>query len=289
MTLERAELLLIEDTLALLASPAGVPAYDFDFRLHFDCRHPYRLERAYEGILRIGAPSNYAAAYEEAIRIGVRAFNDPSQHMLASEIEHWYPLIADFTPKSRIYDALPDVDAIEAEFGWPVFLKGSRQTSKHNPELSIIRDAAHYLTAREAYRQDPILYWQRPVLREFVTLAPIAGQIAGKIRPSMEFRTFWLHGQCVGHGPYWYQVAPYKHAGIDAGLALAEAAAKRVPVPFLVVDIAMTADGRWIVIECNDAQESGHAGIPPLSLWRNIIDACARKRAADAQGKIFRQ
>ena len=35
---------------------------------------------------------------------------------------------------------------------------------------------------------------------------------------------------------------------------------------------ARTADGRWIVIECNDAQESGHAGIPPQRLWRAVLD-----------------
>lgn len=82
-----------------------------------------------------------------------------------------------------------------------------------------------------------------------------------------------MHGQCVGHGPYWYQVAPYKHPRIDEGLAVAATVAARVPVPFLVVDLAMTADDEWIVIECNDAQESGHAGIPPLMLWRNVIEA----------------
>ena len=280
MTLERAELLLVEDTLAIIVSPTGVHAYDFDFRLHFDCRHPYRMEREFDGILRIGAPSDYAAVHAEAAELGVRALNDPSQHLLASEIEHWYPLIADSTPKTRIYDELPDADAIDAEFGWPVFLKGSRQTSKHNPDLAVIRDATHYLAARDAYRRDPILHWQTPVLREFVPLSPVNGHVAGKINPSMEFRTFWLHGQCVGAGPYWYQVAPYAHARLDDGLMLAETVARRVAVPFLVVDIAMTADGRWIVIECNDAQESGHAGIPPLRLWRNILDTSRGRQAA---------
>ncbi|MCC7249030.1 MAG: ATP-grasp domain-containing protein [Lysobacter sp.] len=266
------ELLLIENELAILSRPTGVSAYDVDFGLHFACRHPYRLDREYDGIFRIGAPADYSACYRDAIEAGIRPVNDPDQHRLASEIEHWYPLIADMTPKTRVFDALPEADLVEAEFGWPVFLKGSRQTSKHNPDLAVIANRAHYARAAAAYRNDPILHWQKPVLREFVPLAPVSGEIPGKIRPSLEFRTFWLHGTCVGCGPYWYQVPVYASDRIDDGIALAAEVAARVPVPFLVVDIARAADGRWIAIECNDAQESGHAGIPPQRLWRSILD-----------------
>jgi len=39
----------------------------------------------------------------------------------------------------------------------------------------------------------------------------------------------------------------------------------------LVVDVAQSIDGRWIVIECNDGQESGYAGVSPIGLWQNII------------------
>lgn len=278
MSLERAELLLIEDRVAILASPTGVAAYDFDFRLHFDCRHPYRIEGEIDGVLRVGAPADYARCHEDARALGVRPVNDPEQHLLASEIERWYPLIEDATPKTMIFDALPEADVVEALFGWPVFLKGSRQTSKHNPALSVIRDRAHYAQARIAYARDPILHWQKPVLRAFTPLAPVSGHIAGKIRPSVEFRTFWLHGRCIGHGPYWYQVQPYRSDRIDDGLDLAASVAARVPVPFLVVDIALTEENQWIVIECNDAQESGHAGIPPLRLWRDLLDGWSRDR-----------
>jgi hypothetical protein len=32
------------------------------------------------------------------------------------------------------------------------------------------------------------------------------------------------------------------------------------------------ADGDWIVIELNDGQESGYAGVNRLQLWQKIID-----------------
>lgn len=152
-----------------------------------------------------------------------------------------------------------------------MLVKGSRQTSKHNPDLSVIRDRDHYERAARRDAEAPILHWQKPVVREFVQLEPIAGNVAGKVRPSLEFRTFRWHGECVGWGRYWYQVPAYAARDIDAGLALAGQAATVLAVPFLVVDIARTTDGRWIVIECNDAQESGYAGIAPQLLWRRML------------------
>lgn len=65
-----------------------------------------------------------------------------------------------------------------------------------------------------------------------------------------------------------------------AAIELVGEVAKRITVRFLVVDVAQTAQGQWIVIECNDGQESGYAAIPPLSLWQRII-AIENDRAAD--------
>jgi len=32
----------------------------------------------------------------------------------------------------------------------------------------------------------------------------------------------------------------------------------------------------WVAIECNDAQESGYASIPPYELWRKILALVVR-------------
>ena len=102
---------------------------------------------------------------------------------------------------------------------------------------------------------------------------PVSGEVPGKINPSVEFRSFWWYGACVGWGRYWYQVPAYDFTdAVEVGLSIAREAADRVNVPFLVVDFAMTRYGDWIVIECNDAQESGYAAIPPHALWRQVLD-----------------
>jgi hypothetical protein len=55
---------------------------------------------------------------------------------------------------------------------------------------------------------------------------------------------------------------------------MAREAVRRLNVPFVVIDIAKTADGRWIVIECNDAQETGYTGLPAKALWERVLALC---------------
>ncbi|ALN93288.1 ATP-grasp domain-containing protein [Lysobacter gummosus] len=263
---------LLEDKLTIVSAPVGVAVYDFDFELYFRCSHPAFFEGDTPCVLRVGAVEDYAAQYQEKLDWGLRPVNTPEQHERASELSVWYPLLTDMTPRTRIFEQLPDATEIEREFAWPIFLKGSRQTNKHNLKLSIIRDRGQYVWAAEQYRRDPVLHWQRPVVREFVPLQPVAGGIPGKVPASMEFRSFWWRGHCVGWGRYWYQAADYACDDIDTGLALAHEAARRLQVPFLVVDIARAVDGRWIVIECNDAQESGYAAAPPRAIWSAILE-----------------
>lgn len=262
----------VQNRLLVVSQEIGVSAYDFDFELHFCCSHPYRIDGEEVCVLRIGPIADYATEFRSKLSMGLRPVNTSREHDLASELEQWYPRIAELTPYSQVFERLPSADEIEAHFRWPIFLKGSRQTSKHNPDLSVIRDRSHYEEAAQRYRGDPILHWQKPVVREFVPLQRVPGQVPGKVRPSVEYRSFWWYGTCVGWGQYWYQLAPYTCSDAAAGLAVAGQAAQRLGVPFLVVDVAKTADGRWIVIECNDAQESGYAGVVPQTLWQQVLD-----------------
>ena len=267
----------VEEKLIIVSEDIGVAAYDFNFDLHFACTHPYRIESEELCVLRVGAIADYATEFRAKLELGLRLINSPAQHAMASELENWYPFITDLTPRTEVFEALPEPDEIESTFQWPIFMKGSRQTSKHNPDLSIITSREHYLVAAALYRCDPILHWQKPVIREFVPLAPVPGQVGGKVRPSVEYRSFWWFGKCVGWGRYWYQIAPYACADTLDGLAVAAMAASRLDVPFIVIDFAKTAEGRWIVIECNDAQESGYAAIPPHLLWREIFAKVASR------------
>jgi len=281
--MSRSELLFIDDSIWVLQTLTGIAAYDFDFRPVFACRTPWQRPAPLHAIARIGSIVEYDELWRVAREQGIRLVHTPDQHRRASLLSKWYPLLSDLTPRSRIFATSPSVDEVEAEFGWPLFIKGDRQTSRHRRALSIVRSRDELVVAIRSAGRDSILRWQPLACREFVPLRLVEDQHPERIPSSFEFRTFWWNGVLVGAGRYWWEGARYDWTGEEqaSGLAVAGEAARRLNVPFLVVDIAQTADGRWIVIDCNDGQDSSYAGASPIGIWHRIITL---ERQATEQG-----
>ena len=267
------QLFLMDQTVWMLTRPTGLGVYDFPFKRFFDCQHPWQRPDKVQAIARIGAIDNYEGLYDGLMEEGIQLIHSPDEYERCSELPNWYPLIEDMTPKSIWFDGIPDVEDIMQHFDFPIFIKGSRQTSKHQRNLSIIENEPALAHTLEQYQNDPILHWQQLVCREYVQLRSVSGGKAETIPASYEFRTFWWQGQYVGGSAYWTDVEAYQWTESEKAdaLALAEETAQRVDVPFLVVDVAQRVDGQWIVIECNDGQESGYASVPPLKLWKAIL------------------
>ncbi|QDU93647.1 ATP-grasp domain-containing protein [Lignipirellula cremea] len=267
------DLMLLEEAVWLVTRKINNPAYDFAFESALACRRPWRRPEAITAVARVGAPADYDQLFQQLVDCGITLVNSPGQHRNGSELPQWYPCIEKLTPASVWYDSPPESSTVAESIGWPVFIKGARQTSRHDPRKCIARNPAEYERVIEAYRRDAILGWQQCVIRELVELRPVKCDATTKIQPSFEFRTFWWYNQLVGAGPYWSHFATYTWTGAEreACIAVAGDAAARVDCPFLVVDMAQTVEGQWIVIECNDAQESGYAGVSPFALWNEIF------------------
>jgi ATP-grasp domain, R2K clade family 3 len=265
------DLILLEDAVWILVGEVGLPSYDFNISQFFSCRRPWQRPAQITAIGRFGAISNYDELYAQLAAEGIYLIHSPEQYLLASELTHWYPLLEGLTPKSCWFSEPPSFESIQQILGLPLFLKGSRQTSRHRAALSIIHSAAEYDRAIAIYAEDPILQWQDLVCREFIKLRPVPATPTEKIPASFEFRSFWWRGNCVGAGQYWSTDYNWNREEEKAALAIAQAAALRLNLPFLVIDIAQTITGEWIAIECNDAQESGYAAVSPFALWQNII------------------
>jgi len=269
------ELIQLDNTLWILTGATGIPIYDFNFRSAFPCRQrEWGNTDVVTAVGRIGAFDDYATQYAELLKEGIRLVNAPEEHLRASQLPGWYPLIENLTPRSQWYEEIPTVVQIESEFEWPVFIKGVRQTSRHQRKLSIVESADDCRFVLKHYQADSILGWQSLVVREYFPLRQVENPQADRIPSSFEFRTFWWHGAYVGAGRYWWEGQRYNWTESEKtdALELAAEAAKRVAVPFLVIDLAMTNEGNWTVIECNDGQESGYAGASPIGIWQNIID-----------------
>src|SRR6185295_4081325 len=157
------------------------------------------------------------------------------------------------------FDQRPTSAEVSRHFDWPVFVKGARQTRRHLKHLSIIESAEAFDHAMTLYAKDPVLHWQGVAVRELLPLRPVeAPGPEDRLPPVFEYRTFWWRGIHVGSGQYWGDKSNYEWNRQEQAQALAIAgeAARRLKVPFLVVDVAQTIDSRWMVIEVNDGQES---------------------------------
>jgi hypothetical protein len=264
----------IERSLWIAEAKIGLAVYDFPFNLMMDCRHGRFGLSEVSAIGRFGAVEDYDKLHAELVALGVRLVHSPEQHQLCSELPLWYPLLHGLTPQSWWFDKAPDARTAGELAGWPLFLKGSRQTSRHKANLSIIPDEAAYEVAVAAYATDRMLHWQQIVIRRFERLRVVEADMGQKIPASFEFRSFWWHGHLAGVGPYFSEFARYDWTEVerDEALALAGEAARRVVLPFIVIDLAQTVEGRWIVIEINDAQECGYTGVKPLPVWQRMVE-----------------
>lgn len=271
--IDGADLFQIDRTIWLLSKETALPHYDFAFSNLLPTNRPYNRPEQITAVARIGAIENYDHIFQQLLDEGILLVHTPEEHRRCSELPGWYGALKELTPKSEVFSSPPSIEEIEKSFEWPVFLKGVRQTSKHQRQLSIIESREQYLSVLEKIAQDPILHWQNLVLREFINLRPVEDSEHERIPASFEFRCFFWRGQHVGLGPYWTS-AKYGITESEAAEAinLATFAAKLVDVPFLVVDVGQKTDGAWIVIECNDGQESGYAGASRMGIWQKIIE-----------------
>lgn len=262
----------VQEKLYLLTKRIGLPAYDFEFSNHFYCDHPGIWDGEIQAISRLGATNDYEARFNALLSFDIRLIHSPEEYKRTSFLPEWYPLIQELTPRSRWYDQFPEAADIEDHFEFPVFVKGERQTNRHSRAKSIMRNASELRQLAEIWDRDPILHWQRVVIRDYIPLQLIATDHGHTMPKAYEFRTFWWKGHCVSTGNYWTSEA-YALSDDDQAemLRVAGEAATLLNVAFLVIDMAKTQAGKWIVIEINDGQDAGYAGNNPFFLWNNIL------------------
>lgn len=261
--------------IAVLQRKTGNDVYDFDFRNYFECRSVV-AEIEEPVLLHIGAVESYTGIEEMLKQMGMKLLVNESEHLRCSTIEGWYPVLKDKTPYTKIYDKLPSVEELLRDFSFPVFIKGNRQTNRHKKSQCIIEDERTYELLRDKWARDNVLSWQKAAVREYVPLLKIdADSYPDMIPMSYEFRFFYFGGKCMAYGPYWYMGQKYllPQNELKEVLELTDWAAERLSVVFPAIDVAKTVAGKWIIIEVNDAQESGFVGANPLVLWENIIKA----------------
>jgi len=223
-------------------------------------------------------PSNevYRAVHEAAARRGLQLLNDPAQHETVFELDNAYPYVEDLTAKSVVVRDLEALEGVPADLPLPWFVRGAMLSNKKKGEQACIArsldDARRIVTELLGNAH---LSRGRVLLRELLTLrtAPLDGY---GLPAGREYRVFLYRGEVMGHGFYWPYLLDFATLSPEEErdvLALARAAAGRLPTPWVSLDIAQQHDGRWILLETGDPQFSGLGLMSSEAMLRRLLTA----------------
>lgn len=201
---------------------------------------------------------------------GSQLINSYRQHRGVADISSWYMEFDDITPKT--WFELHEIPKVG-----PFVLKGETNSKKYQWKTHMF--AENKEQAGQVYSnlsKDGLIGSQRIVIRQYVPLRRLDTDVCG-LPITEEYRLFFYKGQLVTGAFYWSShselLEQHKDLGIqqiptsfirEVGVRSAEIA------DFVVVDVARTDEGGWIVVELNDGQMSGLSECDPDELYKNL-------------------
>lgn len=221
----------------------------------------------------IPALERYTAIYDAAAKKGIKLINTPHQHQIAMEFDQFYPHLEGLTPKSIILNSPDDLPRIEAELGYPVFVKGSVKSNKDKGWGAVTAQNRDELKQRiETILLNAHRSRGKAIIRQIVPIRHTRMAPDG-FPVGREYRIFLYKTKVLAYSFYWDEFSdsePLNQADKETMLQIAIEAACRVDVSYISVDTGQLESGEWIVIEIGDGQFSGLSHIPPLELWSKI-------------------
>lgn len=197
--------------------------------------------------------------------------NTPSMHEYVADLESWYEDLQELTPKS--WFRLEDVPN-----EGPFIVKGRTNSRKDRwKNLMYASNKEEAINIACELMCDSLLGKQGIVVRKYEQLVTFDEDLSG--RPvTEEFRYFCLDGKILARGYYWSNFSDsLKDAGIypdfseEADQLVLRALEKiKGKIRFVVIDVAKTVEGKWIVIELNDGCMSGTSDVPLTELYDNL-------------------
>jgi hypothetical protein len=206
----------------------------------------------------------YKELEQDLLLQGSKLVNSHREHEYIANF-HWYKDIEGLTPRTWF-----DLVTLPKDDG-PFVVKGLTNSRKFEWDtMMYAKTYADVLRITTALGQDGLIGSQGFVVREHVPLRVLETGLHG-LPFANEWRFFFWGEVEIARGFYW--TATEKRAPItETGIRVAGLAAKEIAkhAKFFVVDVAETADGRWIVIEVNDGQMSGLSDVHPVDLYNNL-------------------
>lgn len=195
-----------------------------------------------------------------------------TQHDWVSDIRQWAPVLGVMSP--RTWTSIEDV--YSSGFTGPFFVKGI--------DKSLKLDFNEFCYAADLDRLPVVLdnlknalpVEQPLVIREYVPLTTYGVSKKTGMPIAHEFRVFIYKGQVLSQGFYWESVRKKDDLTLvdsPSPVSFIQQVVEQVgdKCDFYALDIALTADGNWIVIELNDGCLSGLSANDPEVLYSNLF------------------
>lgn len=206
--------------------------------------------------------------------VGSRLINSYHQHCYIADVMQWASGdLEGLTPRTwtdREMHLLPDD-------GTQFVLKGQTNSCKFNWDTHMFAPTTRDVV--EVYsrlKEDLLLAHQEIYIREYIPLKRHFTSLRG-LPISEEFRFFVACGRILSGGFYWSNFTEEFPKGRvpspnDVPRTFLQEVVERIDnrATFYALDVAKTEDGRWIVIELNDGQQSGLSDNDPMELYRNL-------------------
>lgn len=204
--------------------------------------------------------------------------NSYSEHQYIADLMAWVPDLDGLTPQTwnRLQD-LPDEG--------PFVLKGKTNSKKFLWNTHMFAKTKKEATQVYLRLQDDELIGRQDIyIRRYVPLRKLSEGTNG-LPICEEYRFFVCHGEVLCSGFYWSSHSEDlkeegRYPNIDAvPHDFLQKIIQKIgyKAPFVVIDVARTESGDWIVIELNDGQMSGLSDIEPETLYRRLHEVVTCK------------
>ena len=221
------------------------------------------------GRYTVGSRRYYRWISREIQSKGGRLINSPDEHDYIADVAAYAPDLGHLTPQTwTTWADLPE----------GAYIVKGRENSRKFQWATHMFSATREDVPRVAARllEDPLINHQGLVVREYIPLHKLDEGLY-QLPISNEWRCFFYKERLLAKGFYWAS----HPEDLDKAFCTPEAEAVAIEarrivsehVPFFVLDVAETADGRWIIIEINDAQMSGLSMVIPEELYSNLAAA----------------
>lgn len=198
--------------------------------------------------------------------------NTYNEHQYIANFDY-YADIKHITPKTWFS---PSEVFMEGAAG-PFVLKGTTNSRKQMWKTAMFaKDKSEMMNVYGRLLDDSLISHQNIIIREFVELENYGTNEITGIPIAKEFRCFFHRNKLLAKGYYWtnhLEEIGFTPDADEIPPAFLHEITKKVGLnaTFWVADVAQKKDGSWCVVEINDGQQSGIAGVNVDELYENLL------------------